>query len=170
LVGNLLDMTRLEAGALHLNLEPCDIQDVIGAALEQLGNRLGKRPINIKLAEKLPLIPMDFSLIVQTIVNVLDNALKYSPSKKSIEVFADQKNEDIILEIRDRGIGIPSEDLERVFDKFYRVQRPESVSGTGLGLAICRGIVEAHGGRIWASNRSGGGTVITIQLPKERKP
>ena len=168
LVGNLLNMTRLEAGAIHLNLEPCDIQDVVGAALEQIEEQLGSRSVKIKIPKDLPMISMDFSLMVQTIVNVLDNALKYSPKNKPIEVTATQKENEITIDIFDRGIGIPPDELERVFDKFYRVQRPENISGTGLGLAICRGIVEVHGGRIRAFNRPGGGTQISITLPKER--
>jgi two-component system sensor histidine kinase KdpD len=167
LVGNLLNMTRLEAGAIHLRLEPCDIQDAIGAALEQLGERLGKRPVKVNLPQNLPLISMDFALFGHALVNLLDNAVKYSPAKTSIEVDVSKTQNTVDIDICDRGIGIPSEDLERVFDKFYRVQRPESVNGTGLGLAICKGIVEAHGGTIQAMNRPGGGTIIRVKLPKE---
>jgi two-component system sensor histidine kinase KdpD len=167
LVGNLLNMTRLEAGAIHLRLEPCDIQDAIGAALEQLGGRLEKMPVKINLPQDLPLITLDFALFGQALVNLLDNAIKYSPKNTPIEVTVSQTPKTVEIEICDRGIGIPPEDLERVFDKFYRVQRPESVNGTGLGLAICRGIVEAHGGTIQALNRPGGGTIIRVKLPKD---
>lgn len=168
LVGNLLNMTRLEAGAIHLNLEPCDIQDVIGAAMEQLEEQLGNRTVKFKIPKNLPLVPMDFSLMVQVLVNVLDNALKYSPDESPIEVSAGQSENSVYIDISDQGIGIPLDELERVFDKFYRVQRPENISGTGLGLAICRGIVETHGGRIQALNRRGGGTKIMIYMPKEK--
>ncbi len=168
LVGNLLNMTRLEAGAIHLRLEPSDIQDAIGAALEQLGGRLEKRPVKINLPEDLPLVTMDFALFGQALVNLLDNAIKYSPKDTPIEVNVSQAQDTVEIEICDRGIGIPPEDLERVFDKFYRVQRPESVNGTGLGLAICKGIVEAHGGTIQALNRTGGGTIIRIKLQKDK--
>jgi two-component system sensor histidine kinase KdpD len=168
LVGNLLNMTRLEAGAIHLRHEPCDIQDAIGAALEQLGERLAKRPVKVYLPPDLPLVPMDFALFGQALVNLLDNAVKYSPTDTLIEVNVSQTQDAVNLEVCDRGIGIPPDDLERVFDKFYRVQRPESVSGTGLGLAICKGIVEAHGGNIRANNRPGGGTIVTVTLPKEK--
>jgi two-component system sensor histidine kinase KdpD len=168
LVGNLLNMTRLEAGAIHLRLEPCDIQDAIGAALEQLGGRLDKRPVKIDLPQDLPLITMDFALFGQALVNLLDNAIKYSSKNTPIEVVVTQTMNTVDIDICDRGIGIPPEDLERVFDKFYRVQRPESVNGTGLGLAICRGIVEAHGGTIQALNRSGGGTIIRVRLHKDK--
>lgn len=168
LVGNLLNMTRLEAGAIHLRREPCDIQDAIGAALEHLGERLAKRPVKVNLPPDLPLVSMDFALFGQALVNLLDNAVKYSPSDTLIEVNVSQTQDTVNIEVCDQGIGIPPEDLERVFDKFYRVQRPESVSGTGLGLAICKGIVEAHGGTIQANNRPDGGTIVTVTLPKEQ--
>jgi two-component system, OmpR family, sensor histidine kinase KdpD len=167
LVGNLLNMTRIEAGAIHLKKEPCDIQDAIGAALEQLGERLAKRQVKVNLPPDLSLAALDFALFEQALVNLLDNAVKYSPVNTLIEINVLQTQNTIQIEICDRGIGIPAEDLERVFDKFYRVQRPESVSGTGLGLAICKGIVEAHGGTIRATNRPDGGTIVTILLPKE---
>jgi len=165
LVGNLLNMTRIEAGAMRVSRELCDVQDVIGTALEQVSNRLVERQVKIEIPEDLPLVPMDFVLIEQVLVNLLDNAVKYSTSQQLIEVKARTSRESLEINIMDRGVGIPPEDLEKVFDKFYRVQRPESVSGTGLGLAICKGIVEAHRGSIRAENRTGGGTTMTVTLP-----
>jgi two-component system sensor histidine kinase KdpD len=169
LVGNLLNMTRIESDAIKLRLEFEDIQDVIGTALEQLGSRIADREIQINIPVSFPLAPMDFTLIVQVLVNVLENAVKYSPVDSLIEASAELLNEKICLKIADRGTGIPLEDLTRVFDKFYRVQRPENVSGTGLGLSISKGIIEAHHGSIYASIRKGGGTVITIELPLNNK-
>jgi two-component system sensor histidine kinase KdpD len=165
LVGNLLNMTRIEAGAMKVVREPGDIQDAIGTALEQLSEQLGERPITVDVPTDILLIPMDFVLIVQVLVNVFDNALKYSPEGSLIEAHARIAGAYVEVQIADRGIGIPTEDLPRVFDKFYRVQRPENVIGTGLGLSICKGIVEAHGGFIGAENRKGGGTIITMALP-----
>ncbi|MBK7317801.1 sensor histidine kinase KdpD [Candidatus Villigracilis affinis] len=165
LVGNLLNMTRIESGAIKLRLESEDIQDVIGTALEQLGSRVANRKIQVNVPVGFPLVPMDFTLIAQVLVNVLENAVKYSPADSTIEVSAELLDETIRLKIADRGAGIPSEDLTRIFDKFYRVQRPENVSGTGLGLSISKGIVEVHHGTIYASAREGGGTIITIELP-----
>ena len=165
LVGNLLSMTRIESGAIKLHSEPGDIEDVIGTALEQLGKRLGRHDVKVNIPVDFPLVPMDFTLMVQVVVNVLENAVKYSPENSLIEVSANLADEKARIQIADRGVGIPSEDLTRVFDKFYRVQRPESVSGTGLGLSISKGIVEAHHGNIYASAREGGGTIITIELP-----
>jgi two-component system sensor histidine kinase KdpD len=157
-VGNLLDMTRLEAGALKLKREPHDVPDLIGSALGVLGQRLGGRDIEIDVPSGLPHVSLDFVLMAQVMVNLLDNALKYSPAGTPIEVKARVRGEWLELSVADRGPGIPEEDLERIFDKFYRVSRPDGSSGTGLGLVISKGIVTAHGGRVWAENRPGGGT------------
>jgi two-component system sensor histidine kinase KdpD len=137
---------------------------LIGTALEQLGKRLGQHDVKVNIPADFPLVPMDFTLMVQVVVNVLDNAVKYSPETAPIEVTASLADSSARLQISDHGVGIPPEDLTRAFDKFYRVQRPESVSGTGLGLSISKGIVEAHHGNIYASVRDGGGTTITIEL------
>ncbi|MHB8089950.1 MAG: sensor histidine kinase, partial [Anaerolineaceae bacterium] len=150
----------------HLRLEPCDIQDAIGAALDQLEDRLGKKPIVVNIPDGLPLVSLDFALFGQVLVNVIDNAVKYSPKETQIDIDVSQTDTEISIHVSDRGIGIPEEDLEKIFDKFYRVSRPESVNGTGLGLAICKGIIETIGGKISAANRDGGGIVITITLPK----
>jgi two-component system sensor histidine kinase KdpD len=165
LVGNLLDMTRLEAGAMRVQSEPCDIQDMIGSALEQLGPRKANRSIIVNIPSELPFVSVDFVLISRVLVNVIDNALKYSPPDSSIELEAHAASGYIEIEVMDRGVGIPQEDLSRIFDKFYRVQRPDNITGTGLGLSISKGIVEAHGGFIAAENRPGGGTIMTIALP-----
>ena len=165
LVGNLLSMTRIESGAIKLHREPGDIQDVVGTALEQLGKRVANHKVQVNIPEDFPLVPMDFTLMVQVLVNILENAVKYSPEHSLIEVCASLADDKARIEIADRGVGIPPEDLTRVFDKFYRVQRPESVSGTGLGLSISKGIVEAHHGSIDARLREGNGTAVSIELP-----
>jgi two-component system sensor histidine kinase KdpD len=167
LVGNLLNMTRLEAGGIRLKKEPSDIQDVIGAALEQLGERMDHRQVKVELPPDTSLVALDSALFEQVLVNLLDNAVKYSQPDSVIDLNVSENEKTLSLEVCDRGIGIPEGDLERVFDKFYRVQRPENVNGTGLGLAICKGIVEAHGGSIRAENRAGGGTLVRVTLPKE---
>ena len=165
LVGNLLDMTRLEAGAVKVKAEPCDVQDVIGSALGQLDTRKETHPIMVNVPPDLPFVAMDFVLISRVLVNVIDNAIKYSPAGAPIEIEAHPASGYMEIEVADRGIGIPNEDLSRIFDKFYRVQRPDNITGTGLGLSISKGIIEAHGGFIAAENRSGGGTIMTIALP-----
>lgn len=164
-VGNLLDMTRLEAGEMGLRKEPCDVQDLIGCALAALESKLEGREVDVQLAEGLPLVSMDMVLMTQVLVNLLDNALKYSPTESSIKIVARTQGRQLFIEVLDRGPAIPEPDLQRIFDKFYRIPVPEGVSGTGLGLSICKGIVEAHGGRIRAAKRSGGGLRIAIQLP-----
>jgi two-component system sensor histidine kinase KdpD len=166
LVGNLLDMSRVEAGALRLRLEPSDVQDVIGSALAQLDALLQDRRVDVNVPDGLPLVPMDFALMTRVLVNVTDNAVKYSPPGSPIEVETRVVAGHLEIGVSDRGVGIPREDLTRVFDKFYRVQRPGRVTGSGLGLSICKGIVQAHQGFIAAENRPGGGTTITISLPE----
>ncbi|HNT24944.1 MAG TPA: DUF4118 domain-containing protein [Anaerolineales bacterium] len=172
LVGNLLDMTRLEGGALRLSIDRCDVRDLVGAALAQLGDRLNQHPLRTAIPQELPLVPMDFVLMVQVLSNLLDNAAKYSPEGAPIEVTAQIVEQHsklagpaVEMAVFDRGMGIPSADLKHVFEKFYRVHRPDGVQGTGLGLSISRGIVEAHGGRIWASQREAGGSIIALALP-----
>jgi len=165
LIANLLDVTRIEAGAMRISREPSDVEDIIGVALEHMSSHSDNRPIKIDLPAEIPFVSADFGLIVQVFVNILDNALKYSPPGSPIEVDGRQVAQQVEITIADRGVGIPPQDLLRVFDKFYRVQRPDNVTGTGLGLAICKGIVEAHGGRIAAENRPGGGTIIRFTLP-----
>ena len=169
LVGNLLSMTRIESGAIKMHLEPGDIQDVVGTALEQLGKRVLNHDVRVNIPQDFPLVPMDFTLMVQVLVNVLENAVKYSSKDSLIEVSVELSDGNARLQIADRGVGIPPEDMSRIFDKFYRVQRPESVSGTGLGLSISKGIIEIHKGSITACARDGGGTIITIELPLEGK-
>lgn len=164
-VGNLLDMTRIEAGAIRLNMELVDIQDLVGCALAAVEQRIGNRSVEITLSDDLPMASMDLVLMTQVLVNLLDNAHKYSSVESTIEINAGTDNNWLIVEVSDRGPGVPVHDLKRVFDKFYRIPVPEGVGGTGLGLSICRGIVEAHGGIIRAENRSGGGLSVLVQLP-----
>lgn len=165
LVGNLLDMTRIEAGVLKVAREPCDVLEIISAALEPLTERLRGRPVTVEAPPELPLVPLDFVLMAQVLINLLDNALKYSPPTTPLTISAQLAADEIVIQVADRGIGIPPEDLNHVFDKFFRVHHPGQVSGTGLGLSICKGIVEAHGGRINAQNRTGGGVIMTVALP-----
>jgi two-component system, OmpR family, sensor histidine kinase KdpD len=164
-ITNLLDVSRVEAGVMKISRQLSAVQDLIGAALEQMGSRIRNYPVTIEIPEEIPFISVDFGLIVQTFVNVLDNTLKYSPANSPIDIKARQVGNNISIEIADRGIGIPPDDLSHVFDKFYRLQKPNNVPGTGLGLSICKGIIEAHSGHIFAHNRPGGGTIINIILP-----
>lgn len=165
LVGNLLDMTRVQAGALRVALQPCDLQDLIGVALQHFNLALRQRPIKVEIPANLPLVPLDFVLMTQVLVNLLDNALKYSPPESPLELGVQVRDGEVELQVADSGPGIPAADLPHVFDKFYRGHQVDRIRGTGLGLAISKGIVEAHSGKIRLDNRPSGGTVATIILP-----
>jgi len=164
-VGNLLDMTRLESGALKLKQVPCDVEDVFGCALAALEPQLGDREIEVRVPSWLELVRMDMVLMTQVVINLLDNALKYTPLGSGIKLSAGLDDHTLNLMISDRGPGIPENDLKRVFDKFYRLPVPEGAGGTGLGLSICKGIVEAHSGSIRAENCDGGGLRMIVALP-----
>ncbi|MHC1697728.1 MAG: ATP-binding protein [Geobacteraceae bacterium] len=164
-VGNLLDMTKLEAGALKLRRELFDVEDLVGCALAALERRLGTRKVEVLIPATLPPVRVDMTLMTQVLVNLVDNAVKYSPVSGPIDIAARTEKEWLHIEVVDRGPGIPDHDLKRVFDKFYRIPVPEGTAGTGLGLSICKGIVEAHGGAIRAENRTGGGLRIIVTLP-----
>jgi len=165
IVGDLLDMARLDAGALLINRKPVDIKDLIGATLKQMEKALKNYNITIDIQNDLPEIEIDFILIMKVLTNILDNAAKYSSGKNEIRITAEIVKNFIEIKIIDSGIGIPAPDLKYVFDKFYRVKRQHNYEGTGLGLSVCKGIVEAHNGKIQAENHKGGGTTITISLP-----
>jgi len=165
LVGNLLDMSRMEAGALRISRKLCELRDVLGTSLEQLKGKIGSRNIRIDISRDFPEIPMDFSFMMKVFLNLVDNALKYSPADTTIEIKTAIFKDKVKIEIRDQGIGIPEGELKRIFDKFYRVERPSRMMGTGLGLSICKGIIEAHSGEIAARNNSDKGATFIIILP-----
>ena len=168
LVRNLLDMTRLESGAIHVNKAWQPLEEVIGAALTRMDSALASRPVEVRLSDELPLVPLDEVSIEQVLVNLLENAMRYTPSGSPIELSAWPDGTLVVVEVADRGPGLAPGDEVRVFEKFYRAQA--SPHGVGLGLAICRGIVEVHGGRIWAENRPGGGVAFRFELPIEGQP
>jgi two-component system, OmpR family, sensor histidine kinase KdpD len=168
-VGNLLDMTRLEAGVMKPNEEPCDVQDLVGCALAAVEQRLGARKVEVDLSSGLPLIKLDMALMTHALVNLLDNALKYSPPASVIGIAARAEEGKLKIEVFDHGPGVPEADIARIFEKFYRIPVPEGAGGTGLGLAIAKGIVEAHGGGIRAENRSGGGLKVIITMPIKKE-
>jgi two-component system sensor histidine kinase KdpD len=170
LVRNLLDMTRLQSGAVRLQKEWHPLEEIVGAALSRLESRLRDRPIATHLREDLPLVPLDGLLVEQVLVNLVENAIKYSPPGTPIDISAWATEGEVTVEVADRGPGLPSGEEERVFEKFYRGQAREGPGGVGLGLTICRGIVSAHGGRIWAEGRAGGGAAFRFTLPLEGTP
>ena len=164
LVQNLLEMTRLESGALQLRRELHPLEEIVGAALGRVGKRLGDRRVTTKVPPDLPLVAVDDVLIEQVLVNLLDNAIKYTPAGSPIDIMTTAGDRNVTVEITAHGPGLPAGTEDKVFDKFYRAQ-PVGGRGAGLGLAICRGIVRAHGGRIWAQNIPGGGVAFLFTLP-----
>jgi two-component system sensor histidine kinase KdpD len=166
-IRNLLDMTRLEAGPLELRTTPVELSDVIGSTLRRAEKMLARHTVQLELAPDLPMVAVDEVLFEQVLFNLVDNAAKYAPAGSKITIAADQQEQQVRLRLLDAGPGIPVEELEHVFDKFYRVRSVDRRrAGTGLGLAICRGFVEAMHGTITAANRTdGSGAVFTITVP-----
>ncbi len=169
LVQNLLEMTKLESGALQLRKDWHPLEEVIGAALSRLGKRLVGRRVTTRVPPNLPLVAIDDVLIEQVLVNLLDNALKYTPAGSPIDIIATGTDRAVTVEIADRGPGLPPGEEDKVFEKFYR-GRSAGDRGAGLGLAICLGVVRAHGGRIWAQNLPGGGAAFLFNLPLTEAP
>ena len=170
LVQNLLEMTRLEAGALVPHTAWHSVEEVVGAALGRFGKALAERTVRTSIPADLPLVPMDDVLIEQVLINLIDNAIKYTPAGSPIEVSAEDVGPAVAVEVADRGPGLPPGEERLIFEKFHRTDANPSVRGAGLGLAICRGIIRAHGGRIWAENRPGGGVAVRFTLPAKEAP
>ncbi len=165
LVGNLLDMTKLSSGTLHPNKEWHPLDEVVGVALDRVAPRLDGREITVELPFELPPLPIDAVLIGQVLINLLENAIKYTPSGTPLQISACATTSAVEITVADRGPGIPLSERAHVFDKFYRIEPNRSDGGAGLGLAICRGVVESHGGRIWVDDREGGGAVFRFSVP-----
>lgn len=164
LVVNLLEMTRLEAGSLEVKREWVPLEELVGSALTRLEATLAGRPVRTAIPPDLPLISVDPALAEQVLFNLLENAAKHTPPGTGIEISARAIEGGVDIEVADLGPGLKTGDEELVFQKFFRRARG-GVRGAGLGLAICRGIVEAHGGRICAENRTCGGAVFRVSLP-----
>jgi two-component system sensor histidine kinase KdpD len=165
LIRNLLDMTRLESGAVKVKKEWLPLEELVGSALNRLDSRLAGREVHVELPRDLPLVPCDAVLIEQALINLLENAAKYSTGP--IDISAAVRGTEVVVEVADRGPGIPPGEEARVFEKFHRAAREGNAEGVGLGLTICRAIVSAHGGRIWVQNRAGGGASFQFALPIE---
>jgi two-component system sensor histidine kinase KdpD len=167
LVANLLDMTRLESGALRVKKEWLPVEEVIGGALTRLEPFLLNRQVETRVPHDLPLAPFDGLLIEQVLVNLIENAIKYTPADTVISIAASATPDALTVEVADRGPGIPPGEEERVFEKFQRLEGRGGPGGAGLGLTICRGIVTAHGGEMSVANREGGGASFRFTLPLE---
>ena len=163
-VENLLDMTRLESGMLKLNMQWCDVSDLINMAVNHTKRDLANHEVILEIAPDLPLVCVDYVLLEQALVNLLHNAAVHTPPGTRVRVTAEVEDRELLLHVADRGPGLPTEALERIFDKFYRASNAPP-GGTGLGLSITRGLVEAQGGKVTAENRANGGARFTIWLP-----
>jgi two-component system sensor histidine kinase KdpD len=163
-VNNLLDMNRLESGVVQPNYEWCDVRELLQSAIEIERESIEDREIRLDVPEDIPLALVDHGLIEQAVAKLLANAAGYTQPRLPIEVDAEYKDEQLSISVSDRGPGFPIEITERLFEKFYRGDGRKT-GGLGLGLSIARGFVEAHGGKLTAENRDGGGARFTIQLP-----
>jgi len=170
LVNNILDMARLDAGAIELNKQWYPLEEIIGAVLTRLQKRLTDRLVTVKLPPGIPMIFVDAVMIEQVLINLLENALRYTPEGSSLEIMAEASSFAVEISVADQGPGIPKGIENQLFEKFYRVRHEAAQSGVGLGLAICRAIIEAHGGSIQAQNRPTGGAVFSFIIPLDHTP
>ena len=168
IIRNVLNLTRLESGAIKISKEWQPLEEIIGVVLNRLAERLKERPLSLKIPPDLPLVPFDALLMEQVFSNLLENALRHTPSGTPIDITITPEPEAMMIDIGDRGPGIPVQEEETIFSKFTRSTHTRM--GAGIGLSICRAIIEAHGGRIWAENRPGGGAAFKFILPIEGTP
>jgi two-component system sensor histidine kinase KdpD len=167
LVGNLLDMSRIESGALKPKREWNILSEIVGSVLTRMKHLAQTHRIQVDVPEHLPLVAVDYLQMEQVFTNLLSNSLKYAPEDTVVCIQARQEGENMHVQVMNQGPQVPAEDLERIFDKFYRITATDRVTGTGLGLSICKGIVEAHGGHIWAENVPDG-LAFNFTLPLTR--
>jgi two-component system sensor histidine kinase KdpD len=170
MVSNLLDMARLQGGNVQLNRQWQTLEEVVGTALRATARVLGSRDIRVSLPEDLPLLHFDAVLLERVLVNLLENAAKYTPTESPIAIGAAPDADAVHVWVDDLGPGLPPGMEDRIFDRFTRGERETSRPGTGLGLALCRAIIEAHGGHIRAENRAGGGARFAFTLPRLKPP
>jgi two-component system sensor histidine kinase KdpD len=169
LIANVLDMVRIESGGMAPRRDWVPLEEVLGSALVRLDAKLQGREVKTDLPEGLPLVPVDPVLFEQVFVNLLENAIKYTPAASPVEIRARTADHELEIVVADRGPGIAPGEEERIFEKFHRGAHGGG-GGVGLGLPICRGIVQAHGGTIDAANREGGGAEFTIRLRLNETP
>jgi two-component system, OmpR family, sensor histidine kinase KdpD len=167
---NLLDMTRLESGVLKPIVDWCDMQDIIGVAIREIGDIVQNHKLQIHIPAGLPLIMADFALIEHVVINLLENAVKYSPPAGEISMSVQQQDKELHFSIFNTGPVIPMEERKDVFDKFYRLHISKNRAGIGLGLSICKGIIEAHKGKIWMESSSQNKNCFIFSLPIPAQP
>jgi two-component system sensor histidine kinase KdpD len=163
-VDNLLDMNRLESGVIRPKREWCDVRELLQSAVDIERESINGRDIRLDVPEEIPLALVDHTLIEQAVAKLLANSGSHTPPRLPIEIDAEYKNDQLLISVSDRGPGIPIESADRLFEKFYRGD-DRKTGGLGLGLSIAKGLIEAHGGRLTAENRDGGGARFTIRLP-----
>jgi two-component system, OmpR family, sensor histidine kinase KdpD len=163
-VDNLLDMNRLESGVIRPKREWCDVRELLQSAIDIEREAINGRDIRLDVPEKIPLAFVDHTLVEQAVAKLVANAGTHTPRRLPIEIDADYTNDHLLISVSDRGPGIPIEATERLFEKFYHGD-DRKTGGLGLGLSIARGLIEAHGGKLTAENRDGGGARFTIRLP-----
>lgn len=156
LVGNLLNMSRIEAGALKLQRQWNSLAEIVDTGLRRLRRNSADQAIEVDVSEDLPLVSVDSVLMEQVIINLVRNSLKFAPAHTAIQISAKVQEQTLALTVSNTGPPIPDEYLQHVFEKFYPIPGRENLQGTGLGLSICKGIIEAHGGKIWATNLAEG--------------
>lgn len=164
-VGNLLDLSRIEGGALRPNKEWCDVEELVLDVAGRLQKRTDSHPVTVDLANQLPLVHLDYVEIAQVLVNLGDNAVKYTLPGTEVRLGARMAGSDLELVVHDEGPGLPEADLTRLFEPFWRAERPGKIAGVGIGLTISRGLVEAHGGTIDVVSSRETGTTFTVRLP-----
>jgi two-component system sensor histidine kinase KdpD len=168
IIRNVLNLTRLESGAIKINKEWQLLEEIIGVVLNRLADHLKERPLELKIPPDLPLVPFDTLLMEQVFSNLMENALRHTPPGAPIEIEIKLQQSDVMIEVSDHGPGVPNHEEEAIFSKFTRSTHTRI--GAGIGLSICRAIIEAHGGRIWAENRPGGGAAFKFVIPVEGTP
>ena len=168
IIRNVLNLTRLDSGAITVHKEWQPLEEIIGVVLNRFSDRLRERSLELEIPPDLPLIPFDTLLMEQVLSNLVENALRHTPAGTPLEIRVTPQKSAVMIAIADRGPGIPGQEEEAIFKKFIRGTNTQM--GAGIGLAICRAIIEAHGGRIWAENRPGGGAIFTFVIPIEGTP
>ncbi|MGE5666750.1 MAG: DUF4118 domain-containing protein [Betaproteobacteria bacterium] len=169
-VAKVLQMTRLETGAIKVDRDWVALSEIVGSALSRLSSRMASHRVIVDIAEDLPLVRVDATLIEQALGNLLENAARHTPPETVVRVRAQRREGEVVVTVEDYGGGLSDADLERVFAKFHRGSVEAADTGMGLGLAICRAIVRLHGGRTWAERIPGGGTAFRFTLPVEAPP
>jgi two-component system sensor histidine kinase KdpD len=167
LVENIIDMSKIESGHLELNMLPCDVSDLIGVVVNHLKEELSNHKLEVDIPENIPPLSMDINWLKQAVLNILYNAIIYTPVDSLISISVSLHTGSLFIIISDNGPGVPDSSVERLFDKFYRVPGSKS-GGTGLGLTISKAIIEAHHGSVKVENKATGGLNVAIQLPASK--